>query len=75
MPETTETITASMPPLVHRTGCPVESNPDDAALAARVETYTIADLVLHEAEAPAPPVAVVRCQQCGSASYSNGSTA
>lgn len=80
MPTTTTTMTIEemidmYPQPKHLPGCPVEANPSDPGMAARIEMYEATGNRLAEALEPPDPVKITRCCQCGRANYSTGSKA
>lgn len=60
-------------PLRHLKGCPVERDPDNVELAARVETYRMEDSLRLNIDDPRYPMTYTRvthCVECGALSYS-----
>lgn len=73
---TATTARATLPRGEHLRGCPVAANPDDAALAGRVETFrTLRPARLErrdgfEFPVPSAVVVVAHCCECGAMVYS-----
>lgn len=72
-PATVDAVVVTSLPVDHLRGCPVPLNPDNEALAARVETYRVQKkglrLNFDGNKLETPWVTVIHCCECGALNY------